>query len=202
LTAVAAFVGYFLGSIPTAGFLGRLWGHNLRAEGSGNPGTKNALATGGPYLAVSVLLIEAAKGYLAVWVGGLIADDAGMVAAGVGAVAGNVFNVWYRFSGGKGLGISLGVLAAVWPNVLVVCITVIVVALLVTRSAGLASLAAMAGLLLSSVLWYVNEWPTGGVEPNAQLFVISIGLTAIMGWKHWRDSPLNSRWRSSHPTPA
>ena len=31
---------------------------------------------------------------------------------------GNVFNMYYRFRGGKGLGISAGVLTAIWPTVL------------------------------------------------------------------------------------
>ena len=42
LAAVA--IGYVIGSIPTAGWLGRLWRIDLRREGAGNPGTANALA--------------------------------------------------------------------------------------------------------------------------------------------------------------
>lgn len=198
----AALVGYLVGSIPTAGLLGRLRGIDLRREGSGNPGTNNAMRIGGPLLAAAVLLVEAGKGYLAVWLGGQIVDETGMVAAAIGAVAGNVYNIWYRFEGGKGLGISFGVLAASWPTVLPVVLTVIIVVVIWTRSAGLAALAAMAGLIASSVLWYVNDWPTGGIPSNAQLFALSIGLSLTMVWKHWRDSPLNPQWRSSHPAPA
>ena len=203
MTLLAAVLGYTIGSIPTAGLLSHLWGIDIRKEGSGNPGTKNALSVGGPFLAAAVLVVEAAKGYLAVRVGFEIAADTGALFAGLGAVTGNVFNVWYRFEGGKGLGISLGILAAAWPTVLPVIIVVIVLAVLITRSAGLAALAAMAGLIVCSFVWPEQNWSTfGNVETALQILALSIGMTLVMMWKHIRDSPLNSEWRSERRTPA
>lgn len=196
---LAFLAGYVLGSVPTAGLLGRLKGIDLRQEGSGNPGTNNALRTGGPALALTVLLVEATKGFLAVWLGGAMSDDVGVVAAGIGAVAGNVYNVWYRFEGGKGLGISLGVLAGLWPTVLPVVIGVIVIVVLLTRSAGIASLAAIAALLASSLVWVGLDAPTGGVAPNVQVVVLAIAMALLMSWKHWRDSPLNPDWTKGSP---
>jgi len=203
VNSVAAVVAYFIGAIPTASLLARSRGIDLRSEGSGNPGTNNALRIGGPALALSVLCVEAAKGYVAVSAGGAIADEWGATIGGVAAVAGNVFNIWYRFSGGKGLGISLGVLMAAWPWVLPGLVTLIAVTALVTRSAGLAALTAMAGLLIAALVWPIQDWSTGGlVESGPGLVVLATGMTAIMGWKHWRDSPLNSAWRSVQRTPA
>jgi glycerol-3-phosphate acyltransferase PlsY len=199
---LAALTGYLIGAIPTAGFLGHLMGVNLRIDGSGNPGTKNALSTRGPSLAAMVLLVEAAKGFGAVWLGSALAGDAGAVAAAIGAVAGNVYNVWYRFEGGKGLGISLGVLAGVWPTVLPVMVAVIVTTVLITRSAGIAALATMAGFIVSAFVWIVLELPTGGVTTGPGLIALTIAMTAILAWKHWRDSPLNPGWRSQQRTPA
>ncbi len=201
-TLLAAVAGYLIGSIPTAGFLARLKGIDLRRDGSGNPGTKNALGTGGPLLAAAVLLVEAAKGYLAVWLGARLGGDIAAVAAAISAVAGNVYNIWYRFDGGKGLGISLGVLSALWPAVVPVVLVVIILTVIVTRSAGVAALVTMAALIISSVLWMSNDWPTGGIEPDAGLLVASLGMTAVMVWKHWRDSPLNPGWRSRNRTPV
>lgn len=200
MIALAAVAGYLVGSVPTAGLLGRLWGVDLRTEGSGNPGTRNAIVTGGKLLGVTVLLVEAVKGYAAVELGGYLADDQGVIAAGIGAVAGNVFNVWYRFQGGKGLGISLGILAGAWPTVLPFVLGVIVLAVVMTRSAGLASLATMAALIVLAVMWGINDWATGGVEPDDSLLILAVGMTLIMGWKHWRDSPLNPAWNSERRT--
>lgn len=203
MIVLAGALGYLIGSIPTAGFLGRLKGIDLRSEGSGNPGTKNALSTGGPVLAAGVLLIEATKGYIAVWVGFGLADETGALVAAFGAVAGNVFNVWYRLSGGKGLGISLGILAATWPTVLPIMVVVLVLAALITRSAGLAALVTMAALIVCALVWPVQNWSTYGyVETGPQLLVLSLGMTLTMMWKHIRDSPLNPEWRSERRTPA
>src|SRR5690606_27985836 len=51
--AAALVVGYLVGSAPTADWLARRRGIDLRSTGSGNPGTNNALRTGGPRLAAS-----------------------------------------------------------------------------------------------------------------------------------------------------
>jgi glycerol-3-phosphate acyltransferase PlsY len=189
LTFVAGIIGYLIGSIPTAGLLGRLRGVDLRSQGSGNPGTANALRTSGVWLAAAVLVVEATKGYLAVLAGSALGDEIGAIAAGLGAVTGNVYNVWYRFRGGKGLGISLGVLAALWPAVLPVVIVVISLGAIVSRSSSIAALLAIAALISTALLWVGNGWATGGVEPTGQLLVIGLGIGLIVVWKHWRDAP-------------
>jgi glycerol-3-phosphate acyltransferase PlsY len=191
LTALTGIVGYLIGSIPTASFLGRLRGVDLRTEGSGNPGTANALRISGLWLASLVLIVEAAKGYGAVWLGALLADEIGAVAAGLGAVGGNVYNLWYRFRGGKGLGISLGVLAAVWPAVILPIVVVTLVGVLISRSSGIASLAAIAALIAMAIIWSAYELPTGGVASTSRLLVLALGVALIISWRHWRDVPFN-----------
>jgi glycerol-3-phosphate acyltransferase PlsY len=194
MTALAALIGYALGSAPTAEGLGRLAGVDLRRAGSGNPGANNALRLGGPALAAAVLLAEISKGVAAVLVGEALASQPGAVIGGLGAVAGNVYNIWYRGKGGKGLGIAAGVLLAAWPTVLVPMILLIGLAALITRSSGLAALIAVAGLLLLSALWAWRSWPTGwGVGDPALLVALAAGVGALLFDRHWRDSPLSGR---------
>ena len=69
MTAVAVLIGFGLGTIPSAHLLALAAGHNLRVEGTGNPGTANALAVGGKKLAGAVLLMDIVKGILAVQIG-------------------------------------------------------------------------------------------------------------------------------------
>lgn len=121
----AGIVGYLIGSLPTAEWLGKRAAVDLRREGSTNPGTNNALRLAGPRLAAAVLTTEMAKGVIAVVAGVALAGDIGAVLAGVGAVTGNVFNSYYRFRGGKGLGISAGVLTAIWPTVVLPVLAVL-----------------------------------------------------------------------------
>lgn len=195
MIALAGAAGYLIGSIPTAVFLGRLRGVDLRREGSGNPGTSNALRTAGWGLASAVLVVEAAKGYLAVMAGEWMADDAAAIAGGLGAVAGNVYNVWYRFEGGKGLGISFGVLAGLWPAVLLAVAAVLFVGMRLSDSSGVAALATMAALVVMAVLWSAYAWPTGGIRPTGQLMVVAIGISVIIFQRHWRDAPFTARAR-------
>lgn len=198
-TLLAGAIGYVIGSVPTAEWLGRMAGVRLRKSGSGNPGANNALRLGGPTLAAAVLLVEMAKGMAAVLVGAAVAADTGAVVAGLGAVAGNVYNVWYRGQGGKGLGISAGVLLAAWPIALIPSLLVIAAVALVTRSSGLAALTAVTGLLLMSLLWMWQDLPTAwGVGNGALLVALAAGLGALVFNRHWRDSPLSG---SSPPRP-
>ncbi|MEX1037989.1 MAG: glycerol-3-phosphate acyltransferase [Acidimicrobiia bacterium] len=180
--------GYLIGSLPTANAIAGLFGIDLRAGGSGNPGTNNARRLGGYGLATSILLVEAAKGAGAVVTGGLVTGSVGMMAAGVGAVAGNVFNVWYRFRGGKGLGITLGVLLAAWPLGLVPIVVVIAALALITRSTGWASLGALVLLVTLGILWFPMGWPTGwGVSRTSLLPWLALGLAVVLAPKHLND---------------
>lgn len=202
MTLAAALGGYVIGSVPTAGLIAGLWNIDLRSLGSRNPGTHNALRHGGALLAALVLTVEAAKGFGAVWLGTVLADEMGAVVAAIGAVGGNVYNVWYRFGGGKGLGISLGVLAAAWPAVIPVVVVVIAIAVIASRSSGIAALSAMAGLVVSAVLWNLNDWPTGGIPADPPLLLLALGMTSIMFWKHWKDVRLRGSFPPPHRRPA
>ncbi len=186
---LAGLLGYLIGALPTADALGRLWGVDLRSQGSRNPGANNALRLGGPVLAALVLVVEASKGAGAVVLGATVAAEWGAVTAGVLAAAGNVYNVWYRFSGGKGLGITGGVLLALWPTVLLPLLVLLVVVVIATRSSGVATLAALGGLAAASVLWTVASLPVAwGLADGGELMAAAVGLTAVLIPKHWHDA--------------
>lgn len=186
---LSALAGYLIGSLPTAGALARLWGVNLRNSGSENPGANNALRLGGPALGATVLLIEISKGLAAVMAGLELAGEPGAVVGGIGAVTGNVYNVWYRFDGGKGLGITAGVLAGTWPTVLAPLVVIMLAIAMPTRSSGLAALAAIAALNGSALLWWLLDWPTGwGVKSGPLLLVVALGIGLTLWQKHRADS--------------
>ncbi len=108
--------GYLLGSIPFGLILTRLFGAgDLRAIGSGNIGATNVLRTGRKGLAAATLLLDAAKGFAAIWITRhLLPGDAGL--AGLGAIIGHCFPVWLGFKGGKGVATLMGVaLGLAWP---------------------------------------------------------------------------------------
>lgn len=200
MIVLAGLGGYLIGSIPTADALGRLRGVRLTEQGSGNPGTNNALRVFGISLAAPVLIVEFTKGAGAVIVGSMFAGEVGAVAAGLGAIIGNVFNVWYQFRGGKGLAITGGVLLALWPTVLIPAIAVLAVAVIITRSSGAASLITMGGLVAMSIVWRSFEWSTGwGVEDSESLIVASVVIALVLLPKHWTDFQIKRQSRLRHP---
>ena len=107
-------LGYLLGSIPFGLILTKLFGvGDIRNIGSGNIGATNVLRTGRKGLAAATLLLDGAKGYLAVWLAGLLWSGSNSplyfwVWAGFGALLGHCFPVWLRFRGGKGVATMLG----------------------------------------------------------------------------------------------
>lgn len=185
---VSGLTGYLVGASPTAAPLGRIWGVHLRRDGSRNPGANNALRLGGPVLALTVLLVEIAKGLAAVRLGFAFEGDAGAVAAGIGAVAGNVYSLWYGFSGGKGLGISAGVLLGTAPMLLLPTILVMIVVVAPTKSSGTATLGAIAALNAAAISWWLADWSTGwGLGPDPLLVVLSLGMTIVLWQRHHAD---------------
>ena len=111
-----AVLGYALGSVPFGLLLTRAAGlGDIRRIGSGNIGATNVLRTGRKGLAAATLALDAAKGAGAVLIGAKVAGDAGVLAAGLGAIIGHLFPVWLGFKGGKGVATGLGVLLAAAP---------------------------------------------------------------------------------------
>lgn len=170
LLPAAGATGYLLGSIPFGLILARAAGlGDIRAIGSGNIGATNVLRTGNKGLAAATLLLDAAKGSLAVLLFTQVLD-VGAVAplvAGFAAVLGHNFPLWLKFKGGKGVATTLGVLAAVaWPVCLLACLTWLAMAVLFRIS----SLAALIGL--AAAPFYALALADPGIALLAALLAI------------------------------
>ncbi len=188
MIAVAALAGYLIGSIPTADWLARLAGHDLRNSGTGNPGTANALGLAGPRVAMTILAIDAAKGAAAVLLGRVVAGDAGGLVAGFAAIAGQILNPWFRFRGGKGLGVSLGVVSMLFPFAVMILAPVIVIASRMLRSVAKGALVALAGFLIVGVVWWAADLPNlWGVRAGWQLATFTAAAAALIAPKFAMD---------------
>jgi glycerol-3-phosphate acyltransferase PlsY len=140
-------LAYLLGSIPFGYVLVKIFRkQDIRATGSGNIGATNVARSGAKGLGIATLILDLAKGYIAVIIAQHLApanyDLA--VAAAVAAILGHVFPVWLTFRGGKGVATALGVFLALnWPSALCT-LAVFVVVFLLTRYVSLASIIAAA----------------------------------------------------------
>jgi glycerol-3-phosphate acyltransferase PlsY len=170
-TALAA---YLLGSIPFGLILTRLAGlGDIRQVGSGNIGATNVLRTGRRGLAAGTLLLDGAKGAVAVQVVGLLVGAQWEPLAAMAAVVGHCFPVWLGFRGGKGVATGLGVLLALdWRVGGGACLVWLGVAL-VSRLSSAAALSAFAAApVLAAALSPAYWW------------VAPLCVAALVWWRH------------------
>lgn len=149
-------LGVLLGSIPFGLLLTQAAGlGDIRSIGSGNIGATNVLRTGNKKLAAAVLLLDMAKGFVAVLLAAIMGPLAA-VAAALGAVLGHMFTPWLRFKGGKGVATTIGVLWGLnWMLGAATCLLWLLFAALFRYS----SLAALLSVALAGVLsWFLLDW--------------------------------------------
>jgi glycerol-3-phosphate acyltransferase PlsY len=174
LLLIVAILAYLLGSIPFGVVITRALGlGDLRAVGSGNIGATNVLRTGNKGAALATLLLDAAKGGMAVLVARMALGEDAAQLAGFAAFMGHIFPVWSGFRGGKGVATFLGcLLALAWPVGLAACASWLVAAAL-GRISSLAALVAAA----SSTLWML-------VFGYGQMMILGAVLTLLIYWRH------------------
>ena len=174
LLMLTALLAYLLGSVPFGIIITRAMGlGDLRAIGSGNIGATNVLRTGNRAAALATLLLDAAKGAVAVLVArAMLGDDAAQL-AGLCAFLGHLFPIWLGFRGGKGVATFLGILLAlVWPVGLAACATWAVTAA-ISRISSLSALMAAA----STTLWLL-------VFGQGRVFLLVVVLTLLVYQRH------------------
>ena len=130
------FISYLIGSFPTSIIVGRaLRGIDIREHGSGNAGGTNIFRVLGWKPALFVVLFDIFKGWLpAAYLAKLyfeatLLPDLGLfqVLCGFAAVLGHTYTVFAGFKGGKGVGTLAGMLIALFPVAVPLCILVFVI---------------------------------------------------------------------------
>ena len=110
-------VAWLLGTFPSAQLVARAHGHDILAEGSGNPGASNVARLIGWRAGVLVLLADFAKGAVAAGAGLAIAGRSGACILGVAAVVGHTLPLYRK--GGKGVAAAGGALVVLYPLIVV-----------------------------------------------------------------------------------
>ncbi len=171
--SLALLAGYLLGSIPFGVLLTRAAGAgDLRTIGSGNIGATNVLRTGRKGLAALTLLLDMAKGAVAVLLAGHFSADYAALAA-VGAFFGHCYPVWLRFRGGKGVATLLGLaLALHWPCGVVFAV-VWLLTVLVTRYSSVGGMAAAVSIAVSAA-----------IMGQFGLVLLFLAFALVVLWKH------------------
>lgn len=174
---IVAALAYLLGAVPFGILITRALGlGDLRTIGSGNIGATNVLRTGHRGAAAATLLLDAAKGAVAVLIArAAVGEDAAQL-AGLAAFLGHVFSIWLGFKGGKGVATFLGLLTALAPVVGLSCCAVWLATAAITRISSMSALVAAA----SASLWLV-------VFNHGQMLFLVMILTLLIYLKHARN---------------
>ena len=170
-TAAAA---YLIGTVPFGLLLTRAAGAgDIRKIGSGNIGATNVLRTGRRGLAAATLLLDGAKGALAVGLAGFAAGIVWMPLAAICVVIGHCFPVWLRFGGGKGVATGLGALLALDWRMGAACCALWLAVFAATRISSASALVAFAAAPLLA-----------GVLTPPYWFVAPLAIAALVWWRH------------------
>ncbi|HEX8782876.1 MAG TPA: glycerol-3-phosphate 1-O-acyltransferase PlsY [Steroidobacteraceae bacterium] len=158
-------LSYLLGSIVGSLAVARLTGGaDIRTLGSGNAGATNALRTQGRKVALVVLVIDLAKGWIATAMVATWAMPAGISAAsaalapwnapvcGLAVMLGHVYPLWYGFRGGKGVATLLGAVLGIKARLLLPMILTWLAAVIAFGYVGLASILGAVALAVALAL--------------------------------------------------
>ncbi len=176
---VLAFIGsYALGSIPFGYIVGKIKGHNLKEEGSGNIGASNVFRVVGKKEGILVFILDLLKGFLPVLYFSGISPIIGIFGA-LGTVLGHVTTPFLHFRGGKGISTGFGSVLALMPIPALLSFGVWLVLLAVTRRVSLGSLA---GALALPLFYFFLSEPV--ITP---VLVIAILITVIVFISHRKN---------------
>ena len=167
LSWIIIIIAYFIGSIPTAVWVGKwFYGIDVREHGSGNAGTTNTIRVLGPKAGIPVFIIDVMKGFAAVKMAYICRDDFGIhnqmfamfrVVLSFMVIAGHVFPIFAGFNGGKGIATSLGAVLALFAYPALFAFAVFLIILLTTNYVSLGSIVAAGIFPFVSIFIFGNN---------------------------------------------
>lgn len=185
---------YLAGSIPFGLFVGLAKGIDPRKAGSGNIGATNlGRLLGGKYFAI-VFCLDMLKGLAPTLAAGALLHFAAgnalsyvqWLLVGFSAIFGHMYSVFLRFTGGKGVATSCGVILGVFPYYTLAALAGLAVFWLVFKMTGFVSLGSMLGAvgftLAYLILGLARHWGVFGRQ--APLLGFAVLVTAMIIYKH------------------
>ena len=178
---VIVVAAYLLGAVPFGFLIYKLkGGEDIRRVGSGNIGATNVVRAAGWGAGLVTLALDMAKGYLAVWAAGRLAnsDPLWPAAAALAVMLGHAFSVFLRFHGGKAVATAVGAYLALAPVPLAASAGVFVATVAVTRYVSLGSI--LGASCFPLFLWLLG----GGPTPVLAAAVLS---ALLIVWRHQQN---------------
>ncbi len=189
---LTAAISYLLGSLNSSIIVVRLLKHeDIREHGSKNAGLTNTIRCYGKGLGLLTLIGDLGKGIIAVLLSQLICKlllgenfsdeyfiDAQAIGyiAGIFAVIGHIFPVFYGFKGGKGVLVASSVLIVVDPVTFCIIIPFFLIVAFTTKYVSVGSISA--ALFYPILTFLVNYFLRGDAAEKSLLYA---SLTLLSG---------------------
>lgn len=171
-------LAYFLGGIPFGYLFVRFaLGKDIRTMGSGNIGATNVHRSAGQKAGVVVLLLDIAKGFVAVSLAALMTHNSpeALALAAVAVMVGHAFPILLRFRGGKAVACFIGAFLYIAPLALLAVLVVFVVVVAFSKFISLGSIAAAA--LFPVAVWQI-------MHPAPPILIASILAGVLIVVRH------------------
>lgn len=183
---LAILLGYLLGSIPSSLAIGKIHSRiDIRKHGSGNAGMTNVYRVLGIRPALVVAVVDIFKGWFAAGVIPAFFPDLPItdihlpgILIGSAAVLGHTFTIFAGFRGGKGVATLLGIIIALYPVAIPICVAAFVLTLIIWGYVSVSSLTATAFLPLTT--WIMPELGFAPAGISLKLFTLTVFLFIII----------------------
>ena len=186
---------YLLGSVNSAIIISNaIYKNDVRKHGSGNPGLTNMLRTFGKGAAGLTLLGDMLKTVLAIlicafffgfnYVAGISTGDGFCYIAGLFAVIGHVFPIYYKFKGGKGVlaTSTMALMLSPVPFLILLAVFAIIVAITKYVSLGSVTVATLYPVCING--YFKVVFSTAPRQEPGLCALATIILAILIVWCH------------------
>ena len=186
-------VSYLLGSINSAIIISKaIYKEDIRTHGSGNAGMTNMLRTYGLGAAGLTLAGDVLKTALAILFAGLIfgfnynkgvsIGDGFCYMAGLFAVIGHIFPIYYRFKGGKGVLATAATMLILAPLPFAILMVLFLIIVVASRFVSLGSVCAGVLLPVAMRAYFAVVFGTTGMPGIMSISLIILAIMIV--WCH------------------
>jgi glycerol-3-phosphate acyltransferase PlsY len=196
-----AVIAYLCGSIPCGVLISKwLTKRDVRKVGSGKTGMTNVLRTAGRKAAAISLVLDIAKGALAVGIAGLIFwgnedtvavftfNESAKILAGLAAIVGHNWSIFLKFKGGRGVATFMGALAGLyWPAAVLGGVLIFLVGLR-TKYMSMGSLVGAVGAFFLLTAFYILKIDFLRSSPMPVEYSIFVLIGVLFVWVMHRDN--------------
>ncbi len=172
-------LAFLIGSIPSGYIIGKLYGVDVRSQGSGNTGATNVSRVLGKRAGVTTLLLDILKGVVATQVAILFyrnnyffSYEDFYALAGFLSFLGHCYSPFLNFNGGKGVATGLGIFLVISPPTALIAVLLFAAVFKLKGYVSLGSIVAAISLPFSCFFLFTHSTNTILISALTCLIVV------------------------------